>query len=520
MLELINHPLNLSLSTLVSEDLAYFLGLFSVQNGSYTALTFVFFYSFGILLGDFILYGIGFLGRYLPFLKKWVDKKKKSGVIGQFEEFLLVTRFLPGSRLPTYLYCGYTAYHPIKFGVILLFSTLFYAIFGVLLLKFFNFNIHPEDPFLKKAISSLSIALVTIFSFKQLVKILMIKQKYGEWMRPLLIHVKRLKHLEFWNSWLLYLPFVPRFITMLIRYRGFGVCLNSNPAIFMSGIIGEKKSEIDKLLAHYIPENSIRTLVFNSQVNHKYPLAIKPDSGLRGIDVGFVNSRAELEKYLSRNKKKIVVQEFCPYENEWGVFYIRYPHQQKGCIFSITLKQLPQVLGDGKSTLYDLVMQDEVLKLRYDWLFANGGPTESLDPMFIPMEGENYLLMRKGSHSKGCVFLDGKEFIANALPIARALDKIPEFYIGRADVKFNSLEGLKRGEFKIIEVNGAAAESTNIYDPNLSKKEVYRILALQWQHIFEIGSRNSKCLNNSDNVIDLFHQIFIYKGLMKTGARL
>lgn len=466
-----------------------------------------------------MLYGVGFMARYIPWLKQWVRNKREVEVIGQFEEFLLVTRFLPGSRLPTYLYCGYRAYNPFKFGSILLFSTMFYALFGVFLLKTFNIKIHPDDPFLKKMVSSLFIALMTILSFKQLVKAYQYKKKYKEWLRPFLISYTRLRKLEFWNSWFLYLPFVPYFISLLFKYRGFGVCLNSNPAIFMSGLIGEKKSEIDQLLQKYLPQNSLPTRELPSTKDGldqlSYPLVVKPNSGLRGVDVGFVESQAELEEYTMKSKKSLVVQEYCSYEREWGVFYIRYPGEDKGRIFSITDKRMPFVLGDGKSSLYQLVMQNEILKVRFDWLFADGGPERSLNPHFIPYENEKFFLTRKGSHSKGCLFYDGEEFLAEAGPIAAALDRIPGFYIGRADVKFDSLDALREGKFIVIEINGAAAESTNIYDPSFSSRKIYQTLAQQWKHIFAIGSQNTERESKEQNVFNLFYEIFSYKGIIK-----
>jgi len=45
-------------------------------------------------------------------------------------------------------------------------------------------------------------------------------------------------------------------------------------------------------------------------------------------------------------------------EGEAGVFYVREPHEAHGRILSLTLKYFPYVLGDGTSTLQQLILRD------------------------------------------------------------------------------------------------------------------------------------------------------------------
>ena len=274
----------------------------------------------------------------------------------------------------------------------------------------------------------------------------------------------------------------------------------------MGGFIGEKKSEIDLILRKYIPKHSLRTRPFYPREDIEFPFVIKPDSGLRGLDVAFIQNKDELEKYLKESKKDLVEQEFCPYEHEIGVFYIRRPDEQRGRILSITKKEFPFVIGDGKTRLFDLVFSNKETKMRFEWLFEHS----NLDPNKIPASGEKYYLTRKGSHSKGCLFKDGTELIEFTEPVARELDRIPDFHIGRVDVKYNDKLALKAGDFKIIELNGAGAESTNIYDPELTWLEVYRILYRQWKEVFEIGSINSRKRGRLF-LGRFFFEIFIYK---------
>lgn len=500
-------PYSLSLLTFVSEDLAYYYGLFGVGEQTFTSFEFIFFYTIGVLLGDFILYGLGFLARYIPFLKKWVHKKRPVEQFGTFEEFLLMTRFIPGTRLPTYLYCGFHGYPLYKFLGILSFSTVFFALVGAGLQIIFNFNIGGEATLFQRLFQALIIALSAILTFKLIVKVYCLKKEYGEIKRPLLLSLFKYRNLEFWNSWFLYLPFVPHFLFFLVKFKGFGVCLNSNPSIFMGGFIGEKKSDIDTFMRQYIPEFLMDTSPFDQQsMEYKYPYVLKPDSGLRGLDVAIINNVNEKKNYLKNSNKKLIFQELCPHKNELGLFYIRFPGNDTGKIFSITKKKFPAIVGDGSSSLFELVLKNPELKFRFEWIFKN---SKFIARQILP-KGEKAILINRGSHSKGCVFKDGEELIPYCDLVVEVLNKLPGFYIGRADVRYESLEGLTKGEFKIIELNGAGAESTNIYDPTFSKRKVYNILYHQWKNVFEIGKANTDNQKNKGTIHFLL-EILLYK---------
>ncbi|MCB0392905.1 MAG: hypothetical protein KDD25_00005, partial [Bdellovibrionales bacterium] len=89
--------------------------------------------------------------------------------------------------------------------------------------------------------------------------------------------------------------------------------------------------------------------------------------------------------------------------------------------------------------------------------------------------------------------------------------QIPGFYFGRVDIKFDTIEDLETGIFDLIEVNGAGAESTNIYDPRKSKREVYRILARQWTLAFSIGSENRRIQKRQKSDLPVFLYRWLYK---------
>jgi hypothetical protein len=108
-------------------------------------------------------------------------------------------------------------------------------------------------------------------------------------------------------------------------------------------------------------------------------------------------------------------------------------------------------------------------------------------------DGETYQIIDIGTHSKGCIFLDGiylktPELEAKVDEICQRFDG---FYFGRFDIRTPSREDFQKGEnLKIIELNGVTSEATSIYDPKNSVFEAWRILCKQWQIAFAIGAQN------------------------------
>jgi hypothetical protein len=107
--------------------------------------------------------------------------------------------------------------------------------------------------------------------------------------------------------------------------------------------------------------------------------------------------------------------------------------------------------------------------------------------------GETLKLVETGNHAQGCIFRNGMHLHTNALE--RAIDeisqKLPGFFVGRYDVRYQNEEDFKQGRnFQIVELNGASSEATSIYDPRNSLFSAYRTLFRQWRLVFAIGARN------------------------------
>jgi hypothetical protein len=68
---------------------------------------------------------------------------------------------------------------------------------------------------------------------------------------------------------------------------------------------------------------------------------------------------------------------------------------------------------------------------------------------------------------------------------------LPEFHFGRFDIRFEDFAKVQKGEaFTIIEINGAGAESTHIWDRRTGLVQAWAALMRQYRWLFEIGHAN------------------------------
>lgn len=327
---------------------------------------------------------------------------------------------------------------------------------------------------------------------------------------------------EFWPSQIIYIPVVLQWLVLSLRYRSLSLPLISNPSIHLAGMVGESKSSVleqagNKASSHISPyivfDNDSRQPIeerLNSAL-HKlnqsciiFPLIAKPDIGCRGAGVKIIRDKTALSNYLIKfpQDTKLILQHKVPYEAEAGVFYIRKPGDTYGTIFSITLKYTPYVIGDGKSPLAKLIKNDsranKISKVYFKRHYDN------LDSI-IP-ENQAFRLSFAGSHCQGSIFRNGNKYISNRLTsiFDDISSDIKDFYYGRFDIRFESIEKLQQGEkFQILEINGASSEATHIWDRNTKLTEVYKTLFYQYSTLFDIGNTNRKEGHKTPGILQL-----------------
>ncbi|PHR74024.1 MAG: D-alanine--D-alanine ligase [Lutibacter sp.] len=311
----------------------------------------------------------------------------------------------------------------------------------------------------------------------------------------------KLLNWEYWPTFMFYLPNIPYVIYLAIKAKSPVFYTATNPAIKNSGDGTESKYKTVQLIpkkyrpktVFATPNEDFKTVLMNIETEEiKFPLIAKPDIGFRGMLVKKINSENELKEYLKKYHINIIIQEFITYKHECGILYCRLPNEKKGTITSITLKKFSTVIGNGKSTLSELILIDERAKIYYN-LFQE---IHNENMLLIPKHGEEVILTAIGNHSKGTEFLGGNDLINERLinTIDTINKQINGWYYGRLDIKYDTFEGLEKGDnFKILEINGIISEATHVFD---SKKYSYfdavKAIKNHWKTVYNIAIINHK----------------------------
>lgn len=305
---------------------------------------------------------------------------------------------------------------------------------------------------------------------------------------------------EFWPTVVLYFPVAFLHIYYGIRCGTPFFYTWVNPKIHHGGMFGASKKDIHAQLPQ---EKMPKTLELSpgdrfeeskewkqiSQVN--FPLIIKPHMGARGNGIQMIYNEAELRAVTHKLKFDASIQEYNTDPLELGVFYVRLPHWEKGKITSLMVRKMTFVVGDGKSTVRELIKQHGRLRLYTRPIFRL---MEKEDLERVPKGGEKYFPIRIGNHNKGTMFLSADELISAELEATfdQISKSVPEFYFGRYDVKCRSWKDLEQGNFTIIELNGALAEPTAVYHPGASIANFYQTVFRHHNWMGQIAISNKR----------------------------
>ncbi len=530
--------------SLLHEDVATVTGAFLVvQNGMpwYFALGILF---VGSVVGDFAIYGLGSMAHRIPWLRRMVIgpnvARVRQWLDRNFIRVVGLARMVPGVLFPSYIACGWfgfpfrrfarvtivadAIYTGIAFTLVLtlgetVLKDLGYVAWGVLIVFIVVFTIlRTRNPHW-----STVAAVSERHPFTAIRGLLKRKPgkadgscevvPQGHDLKPRVASAERIP------PWLFYIPVGLCWMGWAVRHRGIMLPCGCNPKIETGGYWGESKSEVldqigseqQRWVARYVAiklspdgtadsrqENSALAIQAIEEAGIEFPLVVKPDIGWQGFGVRLVPDSEALREYLDQYPagERVVFQRYLTYEGEAGVFYARIPGEETGRVISLTLRTSANVVGDGQSTVRELILKDERARFKSSTHMGrkslhSGMDREDLDD--VPAAGEVVQLAFIGSIRAGGLYKDARAEITPALSarfdaIARSM---PEFHYGRFDIRYESLERLKEGEdFGIIEVNGAGAEAIHIWDPDLSLREVYRSLFAAVALQFRIGRLN------------------------------
>ncbi|MGE0554208.1 MAG: alpha/beta fold hydrolase [Gemmatimonadales bacterium] len=491
-------------ATFVSEDLACIATGLLVARGTLGFVEGTLACFAGIVIGDLGLFAAGrWLGRGavrrapLRWLISETDVTRTSAWFARHGAWIAIaTRFVPGTRLPTY----FTA------GVLQTSAVAFLLAFVVAAAAWTPLLVGASAVFGSRVIAAFTqyqrFAIPTIFGIAVLLYLLVKlviplatwrgrRRVKGRWLR--------LTRWEYWPRTAVYGLLLPYLLWLAFKHRSLTVWTAANPGIPGGGFVGESKAEIlagfgpSARIARWValPPGSVESRLaladrFMDADGLAFPMVVKPDVGERGSGVAFPASRTELARYLEAATETAILQELVPGE-ELGIFYVKRPSEPRGRIFAITRKEFPELVGDGRRSIEELILAHPRAVAMARVHLARWA--ERLDE--VPGDGEQIPLVQVGTHSRGSTFFDGTSLATDAM--LEALDQLgrePGFCFGRYDVRGPSLEAIQAGRFKVIEANGTGAEATSIYDPGNSLGTGLAVLRRQWALAFEIGRAN------------------------------
>ena len=289
---------------------------------------------------------------------------------------------------------------------------------------------------------------------------------------------------------MLCVPLLVQWLWLAARYRSLTLPSALNPQIETGGLAGESKSACLAQIGDAYASNVARwTQVAPGQdaveqrlaAKLAYPLVVKPDIGWCGYGVRRVESDEELAAYAASfpADAAFIVQLFVAAPNEVGLFYVRLPGEATGRLTAMTLRHAPYLTGDGAHSLSTLAIR------------SGRSVAPGTDGTRVPASGERVPLTTVASMRVGARYEDASDRITPGLEaridaIARSM---PDFHVGRFDVRFHSLAMLQAQAFSIIEVNGAGSEAIQCWDERLSLHAAFAGVFAKQRMLFALGDR-------------------------------
>ena len=295
------------------------------------------------------------------------------------------------------------------------------------------------------------------------------------------------------------IPLVLQWLWLGLRYRSLTLPSVVNPAIETGGLAGESKAAcLTRISPDHAPWVARTVLVSPADIPAAasmaqalgYPLVAKPDIGWCGYGVRRINTAGELADYIAAfpPHASFLLQEFVPGPYEAGLFYSRDPTETDGHLIGLAVRHSPQVVGDGVRSITALMTADPRLRPRINHYATTLGASR-MD--HVPACGERIVLGTVASLRVGGRYEDAMRLNTPALEhrvdaIARSMEG---FHFGRLDVRFGSEGSLQRGEFQIIEINGAGSEAIQFWDPKLRLWDAYCGVFAKQEAMFALAAR-------------------------------
>ena len=222
-----------------------------------------------------------------------------------------------------------------------------------------------------------------------------------------------------------------------------------------------------------------------------YPIVWKPNSGGQGTGVKKVKDRGSLKTLIKDMRCDHLVQEFCDYPIEIGVFYTSNPGKNCGDIIEISEKSIPQVEGDGRSTMEFLIEKAK---------FHNENILLSLNKDLlnqVPAKGCKINLGFARNRATGGLMTSIHDFDEEKLTnfFDEFSEALGEFCYGRLDIfvkSYKSLETLDYEDFMFLEANGVGSAVLSAYYEDRTFSQSIKSQCNVIRKLFEIVEANRK----------------------------
>jgi hypothetical protein len=279
-----------------------------------------------------------------------------------------------------------------------------------------------------------------------------------------------------------------------IYFRTLTFFSSANPAIYLGGMLSEHKSDIYKLVPQkYLPSTEIIDSYSTNEgikaaIKIGYPVILKPDIGYKGYGVKKLADETSLRQVSERYKgQKILIQEYLTEPREFSVMY-HYIDRDNYGVSSITEKHLPYITGNGVDTIEKLVIEKKNPFLDKPWILTH----LSSKRLEILTNGQKLVIDHIGNFARGSQFENLTSLVNDELIESFHLffKNLSGMYFCRADVKADSFEALCRGDFKLLEINGAKSEPIHIYDTSMHLTDIIKATHNHWNILFKVVKKH------------------------------
>ena len=460
----------------------------------------------GIFIGDTVLYSIGrFLGhkaiRKAPL--KWFIKEHKvnqwAGWFSTPKGMLVVvsSRFVPASRVPTFVSAGIMKLNAFRLGLLLLVAALIWT--PPLMWVGYKYGAAAMDVLYRFKNNALWVILGLLFLL-HVITHWMVPALTWRGRRQIVMKVRGFLQPSLWPAAVLYLPIRLGILGLCLRYRRLTAFASANPAFGrIGGFIGDSKS----LLLRPFQRDSrcCPTLALSLEDTkdgrvkeatafaacHGFPVVFKPEVAEDGAGLRFLHTQEQLERLVRGATEDFLLQKFIS-GFEFEVVWRRNAGQDDGHIMAIVQKRDVTVRGDGEQTLEELIWLDEVAVSRGE-LFIQ---CHARDLNRVIPAGQKVTLNLTGSYGHGARCLHRHDLITVELTTAMTAfaKRFPGLHFARFDLRAVSVEDLKAGRFTVTEVGGCCHVSSLLRDESLRFSRSYAVVWSQIKACLEAGAYN------------------------------